>query len=58
MNKKQLEEEWAKAGTAVIEFDPELGQPIVAGPVPLPNELYKNEADAKQDIERILGINT
>ena len=58
MNKKQLEEEWGKAGTAVIEFDPELGQPIVAGPVPLPNELYKNEADAKQDIERILGIYT
>ena len=56
MNKKQLEEDWAKAGTAVIEFDPELGQPIVAGPVPLPNELYKNEADAKADIERILGI--
>ena len=56
MNKKQLEEDWAKAGTAVIEFDPELGQPIVAGPVALPNELYKNEADAKSDIERILGI--
>ena len=56
MNKKQLEEDWAKAGTAVIEFDPELGQPVVAGPVPLPNELYKNEADAKADIERILGI--
>ena len=56
MDKKHLEEEWGKAGTAVIEFDPELGQPIVAGPVPLPNELYKNEADAKADIERILGI--
>ena len=56
MNRKQLEEEWGRAGTAVIEFDPELGQPIVAGPVPLPNELYKNEADAKADIERILGI--
>ena len=58
MNKKQLEEEWGRAGTAVIEVDPELGQPIVAGPVPLPNELYKNEADAKSDIERILGIYT
>ena len=58
MNKKQLEEEWGRAGTAVIEFDPELGQPIVVGPVPLPNELYKNEADAKADIERILGIYT
>ena len=56
MNKRQLEEEWGRAGTAVIEYDPELGQPIVAGPVPLPNELYKNEADAKADIERILGI--
>jgi len=56
MNKRQLEEEWGRAGTAVIEFDPELGQPVVAGPIPLPNELYKNEADAKADIERILGI--
>tara|TARA_R110000751_G_scaffold261987_1_gene361242 strand:+ start:799 stop:3009 length:2211 start_codon:yes stop_codon:yes gene_type:complete len=56
INKKQLEEDWGKAGTAVIEFDPELGTPVVAGPVPLPNELYKNEADARADIERILGI--
>ena len=56
MDKKHLAEEWAKAGTAVIEFDPELGQPIVAGPVPLPNELYNNEREAKADIERILGI--
>tara|TARA_R100000655_G_scaffold1570_1_gene5946 strand:- start:2900 stop:5125 length:2226 start_codon:yes stop_codon:yes gene_type:complete len=56
MDRKELEEQWGRAGTAVIEYDPELGQPIVAGPVPLPNELYKNEADAKADIERILGI--
>jgi hypothetical protein len=56
MDKNKLEQEWGRAGTAVIEYDPELGQPIVAGPVPLPNELYKNEADAKADIERILGI--
>ena len=56
MDKKYLEAEWGKAGTAVIEYDPELGTPIVAGPVPLPNELYKNEADARADIERILGI--
>ena len=56
MNKRELEEQWGRAGTAVIEYDPELGQPIVAGPVPLPNELYKNEADAKADIEQILGI--
>jgi len=56
IDKKQLENEWAKAGTAVIEFDPELGQPISMSPTPLPNELYKNEADARSDIERILGI--
>jgi hypothetical protein len=53
---KQIEEEWAKAGTSVIEFDAELGAPIVAGPVPLPNELYKNEADAKYDLEYGFGI--
>ena len=56
MNRKQLEEEWSRAGTGVIEYDPELGQPIVAGPVPLPNELYKNREDAKQSIYHILGI--
>ena len=56
VDKRNLEQEWAKAGTAVVEFDPELGQPIVAGPVPLPNELYNNEREAKADIERILGI--
>ena len=56
VNKAILEEEWSRAGTAVIEFDPELGQPIIASPVPLPNELYKNESDARADIERILGL--
>jgi len=55
-DKKKIEEEWGRAGTAVIEYDPEFGVPIVAGPVPLPNELYKNEADAKHDIESIFGI--
>jgi len=53
---RQIEEEWSKAGTSVIEFDAELGAPIVAGPVPLPNELYKNEADAKYDLEYGFGI--
>jgi len=54
----KLEQEWQKAGTAVIEFDGELGQPIVAGPVPLPNELYRNEAEARRDIQEIFGIYT
>ena len=56
VNKKQLEAEWGRAGTAVIEFDAELGAPVVAGPVPLPNELYKNEAEAKHDLEYGFGI--
>ena len=56
VDKRQIEEEWGRAGTAVIEFDAELGAPIVAGPVPLPNELYKNEADAKADLEYGFGI--
>lgn len=56
VNKKELATEWAKAGTGTIEYDPEFGVPIVAGPVPLPNELYKNESDAKANIELIFGI--
>ena len=53
---RMIEEEWGRAGTSVIEFDAELGAPIVAGPVPLPNELYKNESDAKYDLEYGFGI--
>ena len=56
VDKKQIEEEWGRAGTSVIEFDAELGAPVVAGPVPLPNELYKNEAEAKSDLEYGFGI--
>jgi hypothetical protein len=56
MDRKQLEAEWSRAGTGVIEYDPELGQPIVAGPIPLPNELYKNREDSKNSIYHILGI--
>ena len=56
VDKSVIEQEWGRAGTAVIEFDAELGAPVVAGPVPLPNELYKNEADAKTDLEYGFGI--
>jgi len=55
-NIQDLEARWAKAGTAVIEYDPEFGVPIVAGPVPLPNELYKNIEDAKKHVQEYLGI--
>ena len=56
VNKKEIEEDWGRAGTAVVEYDAELGAPVVAGPIPLPNELYKNEADAKYDLEYGFGV--
>lgn len=56
IDKSEFEKEWSKAGTAVLEVDMELGQPQVVGLAPLPNELYKNEADARKDIQEILGI--
>ena len=56
VDKIEFEREWSKAGTAVLEVDMELGQPIVVGLSPLPNELYKNEADARKDIQECLGI--
>lgn len=56
VDKKVLEMEWGKAGTTVIEFDAELGQPVIAGPVPLPNELYALEEKVKADIQFLFGI--
>ena len=56
IDKKQFESEFNKAGTAVLEVDFEMGVPTIVGPVPLPNELYKNEADGRRDIQEILGI--
>lgn len=56
VNKTELEREWKKAGAAIIEVDMEIGQPIVVGPVPLPGELYRNEVEARKDIEQILGV--
>jgi len=56
VDEERMRAEWAKAGTGFIPYDAEFGIPVVAGPVPLPNELYKNEADASRDIEHILGV--
>jgi len=56
VDKRQVEKEWAKAGTGVIEFDPSVGTPQPVQLNALPNELYKNEADAKRDIEFLFGI--
>jgi hypothetical protein len=56
VDRKKMETEWAKAGSAIIEVETEFGGPVFAPPAPLPNELYKNEADARMDIQEILGI--
>jgi cell division protein FtsB len=55
-NVRKLEEEFNKAGTAIIEFDAELGAPVIAQPIPLPNELYTNKQQVMADIEKIFGI--
>lgn len=55
-NVRKLEEEFNKAGTAIIEFDAELGAPVIAQPIPLPNELYANKQQVMADIEKIFGI--
>ena len=52
---KEFEEKWAQPGVA-IPIDFAEGQPIHVQPSPLPNELYKNEADAKADIDHELGL--
>ena len=50
-----FEERWAQPGVG-IEVDFDMGQPVVASPVPLPNELYQNEQTAKNDIDHQLGL--
>jgi hypothetical protein len=55
-NVKEIKELWQSAGSEVIEVDFELGTPTQMAPTPLAGELYKNEADAKADIQNVLGI--
>ena len=52
---KEFEEKWAQPGVG-IEVDFDMGQPVVASPSPLPNELYNNEQTAKNDIDHQLGL--
>jgi hypothetical protein len=51
----EFEEKWAQPGVG-IEVDFDMGQPVVASPSPLPNELYNNEQTAKNDIDHQLGL--
>ena len=52
---KEFEEKWAQPGVA-ISVDMDNGAPQPVQPMPLPNELYKNELDAKNDIDHQLGL--
>ena len=51
----EFEQKWAQPGGG-IEVDFDMGQPVVASPAPLPNELYNNEQTAKNDIDHQLGL--
>ena len=51
----EFEQKWAQPGVA-IQFDPTDGAPMPVQPMPMPNELYKNELDAKNDIDHALGL--
>lgn len=55
-NEKDVRKEWGRTGTGVIFYDGELGAPTISGPVPLPNELYRLEADANAAINDLFGI--
>tara|TARA_B110000467_G_C18333744_1_gene495602 strand:+ start:361 stop:2685 length:2325 start_codon:yes stop_codon:yes gene_type:complete len=55
VNMKDFEEKWAQPGVA-IAVDMDAGMPIPVQPVPLPNELYRNEETAKSDIDHQLGL--
>ena len=52
---QEFEQKWAQPGVG-IEVDFDMGQPVVAAPPPLPNELYNNEQTAKNDIDHQLGL--
>ena len=50
-----FERMWARPGVG-IEVDYDMGIPQPVNPVPLPNELYHNERQAKEDINHQFGI--
>ena len=55
MDMTEFEQKWAQPGVA-LEVDFDQGTPVPVQPTPLPNELYKNETDAKNDIDHQLGL--
>lgn len=56
MNRQELLKEWEKAGPSVIEYDPELGTPVISGPTPLSGDIFTVLEGAKRTSYDILGI--
>lgn len=56
MDRAELLKEWEKAGPSVIEYDPELGTPVVSGPTPLTGDVFTVLEGAKKTAFDILGI--
>lgn len=56
VDKDQVEQDFAKAGAAIIEYDPEMGVPVIAQPVPLPNSAFNQFQTLVAMVEREFGI--
>lgn len=53
---EQLEADFARVGPAVIEYDAEFGQPIIAQPAPIPNSAFSHLQYLIGMVEREFGI--
>lgn len=61
LTKSDVQEEFSRAGTSVLESNAGAEEDIrrsvmIVAPPPLPNELYKNMEDAKQEVMYIFGL--
>lgn len=55
-DREELEREFNKAGFGVVEFDPDLGQPVFAQVPPLNSEMYLEADRIEAKIQKIMGI--
>jgi len=56
MDRKVLEEELSKAGTAALEYDAEMGAPVILGPQPVPVGLFTMFEGLGVEIKDVLGV--
>ena len=56
INKAKVEQEWAKAGAAIMEIDLDIGSnPMIVHPLPLNNGVFEYKDKKVHEIRRILG---